>query len=123
MLFVVDAQLPQLLAAQLTSLGHIAVHVKSLPRGGDTSDAEVAAFADREARIVVTKDVDFANSHLLRGTPRRLLHVRTGNIKNTDLLGLFVQFVRPIEHAFAESDHVELFTSALVVHPQSTGRR
>lgn len=119
MRFIVDAQLPQLLAARLTSLGHDAVHVKSLPGGGDTSDAELAAFADREARIVVTKDVDFANSHLLSGTPRRLLHVRTGNIKNTDLLALFVQFIRPIEHAFVESDHVDLHTSALVVHPRS----
>lgn len=62
MRFVVDAQLPQRLAVHLSSLGHDAVHVKALSRAGETSDAEIAAYADRENRIVVTKDVDFADS-------------------------------------------------------------
>jgi predicted nuclease of predicted toxin-antitoxin system len=37
---------------------------------------------------VVTKDADFRNSHLLSGSPRRLLIVTTGNITNDALLEL-----------------------------------
>lgn len=116
MRFVVDAQLPQLLAVHLRSRGHDAVHVKALPKAGDTSDAEIAAFADRENRIVVTKDVDFADSHLTRGTPRQLLRITTGNIRNADLLPLVERHIDAIEQAFASADHVELSQTRLVVH-------
>ena len=118
MRLVVDAQLPQRLANRLTALGHDAVHIKTLPNAGDTTDAEIAEFADSEHRIVVTKDVDFYDSHIARGTPRQLLRVMTGNIKNSDLLALFDQHIAAIEHAFSDSDHVELFSSVLVVHPR-----
>lgn len=39
--------------------------------------------------MVVTKDRDFRDSHLLHNFPRRLLVVATGNIANDDLLALF----------------------------------
>lgn len=116
MRFVVDAQLPELLAVHLTSLGHDAVHVKALPKAGDTSDAEISAFADHENRIVVTKDIDFADSHLVRRTPRRLLRITTGNIRNADLLPLFERHLDAIERAFVDADHVELSQTRLVVH-------
>jgi predicted nuclease of predicted toxin-antitoxin system len=45
MRFIVDAQLPQLLATRLTALGHDAVHVKTLPQAGATSDASISQFA------------------------------------------------------------------------------
>src|SRR5579875_364256 len=83
MRFIVDAQLPRLLADQLVTSGHDAVHVKQLPKAGRTGDAEISAFADREHRVLVTKDTDFQESHLLRGTLTRLLRVATGSIKNS----------------------------------------
>jgi predicted nuclease of predicted toxin-antitoxin system len=49
----------------------------------------VAERADDQDRIVVTKDRDFRDSHLLSDTPRRLLVVATGNISNNALLELF----------------------------------
>ncbi|MGL4174999.1 MAG: DUF5615 family PIN-like protein [Dermatophilaceae bacterium] len=54
-----------------------------------TSDARIAEVADEEGRVVVTKDRDFRDAHLLSGSPRRLLVVATGNITNTALLALF----------------------------------
>lgn len=118
MRFVVDAQLPQRLAARLISLGHDAVHVKDLPKAGGTSDAEIAAFADRHGRIVVTKDIDFSDTHLAHGEPRQLLRVTTGNIRNDDLLSLIERNLGAICQAFSVSDHVELSPAHLVVHPR-----
>jgi predicted nuclease of predicted toxin-antitoxin system len=89
MRFIVDAQLPRLLTDHLVASGHDAVHVKQLPKAGGTGDAEISAFADREHRIVVTKDTDFQESHLLRGTPTRLLRVATGNLRNSELIAPF----------------------------------
>ncbi len=73
MRFVVDAQLPETLVDHLPQLGHDAIHVKRLPRGGDTSDSEITAFADAEDRVVVTKDSDFRHTHETGGHPSRLL--------------------------------------------------
>jgi len=49
---------------------------------------ELALAADTEDRVLVTKDRDFRDGHLLRALPGRLLIVTTGNISNRDLLAL-----------------------------------
>ena len=85
MRFLVDAQLPARLARFLTDAGHAAVHTSELPNGNATPDSEINRVADADDRVVVTKDRDFRDSHLLRGTPRHLLVVTTGNITNDDL--------------------------------------
>lgn len=117
MKFLVDAQLPRRLAKELTAVGHDAIHTLDLPHGNKTTDDDVTLVADREGRIVVTKDEDFRNSHLLRGTPRRLLRVKTGNIRNTDLMALFDQHLDAIVEAFSGADDVELSMDELIIHP------
>ena len=92
------------------------MHVKDLPKAGATSDAEIAEFADRENRIVVTKDADFQDSHLLRGTPRQLLRVATGNVRNADLTALFTTFLPTLEVAFDEADRIDLSAFGLAIH-------
>jgi predicted nuclease of predicted toxin-antitoxin system len=68
------------MCARLNALGHDAVHSLSLPAGNRTKDHAIAAFADLEDRIVVSKDTDFLVSHRINGTSRTLLLVTTGNI-------------------------------------------
>ena len=68
---------------------------------------------------MVTKDADFRNSHLLTGSPARLLVVATGNIGNDDLLRLFESRLAEIEEAFTLGDHVELRRGAVVSYPQA----
>lgn len=82
MKFLVDAQLPTRLARFLSSSGHDALHTLELPDGNRTTDARIAEIADGSDRVVVTKDRDFRDSHLLTRSPRRLLVVATGNITN-----------------------------------------
>lgn len=72
--------------------------------------------ADGEDRIVVTKDRDFRDSHLLRSTPRRLLIVTTGNIENNDLLAPFDQHRDAIASALEEVRFVGLRPDRLIVH-------
>ena len=78
MKFLVDAQLPARLAKFLTGKGHDAIHSSDLPDGNRTPDSEIALRADEDGRVVVTKDRDFRDTHLLHRTPRRLLVVATG---------------------------------------------
>ena len=88
--FLVDAQLPQRMTAWLTAAGCNAVHTLDLPDANRTTDVQINELADREQRIVVTKDADFVDSHLLQGRPARLLLISTGNIGNRSLEALLV---------------------------------
>ncbi len=116
MRFLVDAQLPVRLARQISAAGHDVLHTAELPDGNRTTDAEVARRADADDRVVVTKDRDFRDGHLLRSTPRRLLIVATGNISNNDLLALFSLHLDAIAAALDEVRFVEVWPNQLVVH-------
>ena len=116
MKFVVDAQLPAKLSRLLVEAGHDSVHTSQLPEGNRTTDATLANLADDENRVVVTKDRDFRNSHLLRRSPRRLLTVSTGNVANAALLVLFAENLDTVVGALTEADYVELGPSGLIVH-------
>lgn len=116
MRFLLDAQLPVRLARQISAAGHDVVHTSELPDGNRTTDAEIARRADAEDRVVVTKDRDFRDSHLLRSTPRRLLIVATGNISNDNLLALFTEHLEAIVAALDEVRFVELGPDRLIVH-------
>jgi predicted nuclease of predicted toxin-antitoxin system len=114
--FLVDAQLPARLAAFLSEAGHDVLHTTQLPAGNRTTDVAITALADETGRVVVTKDRDFRDGHLLAGSPRRLLVVATGNITNTALLRLFADHLEAITAAFDEADFVEIRPTALVLH-------
>ena len=87
-----------------------------MPSGNRTTDAVIAELADQDDRIVVTKDRDFRDGHVLGGSPRRLLVVATGNITNAALLALFGEHLDAIVAAFDEVDFVESRPTALVLH-------
>ncbi len=122
MKFLVDAQLPARLARRLDKRDHDAIHTSELPNGNRTTDTAIAEFADAEDRVVVTKDRDFRDSHLLGGTPRRLLVVTTGNITNDALLTLVDEHLDPIVRALEEVGFVELRPTHLIVH-EDRGKR
>jgi predicted nuclease of predicted toxin-antitoxin system len=114
--FLVDAQLPLKLARQLGASGHDVLHTSELPNGNRTPDSEIIAVADDQKRVIVTKDCDFRDSHLLRSKPQRLLIVETGNITNNDLLALFDKFLSEIVTALEDAPFVELHFDRLIVH-------
>ena len=84
MRFLIDAQLPPALCGWFGELGFEAEHV-SERLGGQTPDADIAAFVATEGFALVTKDDDFA----LRYPPTdyRLVWLRCGNITNRALRG------------------------------------
>ena len=86
-----------------------------LPDGNRTTDARVIELADREQRVVVTKDADFVDSHTLHGRPAKLLLVSTGNLSNADLEALMVPLIRLIVREFNGNSFLELGRTGLVV--------
>ncbi len=116
MRLLIDAQLPTRLASALAARGHDVVHTSQLQLGNRTPDIEVARVADDEERVVVTKDRDFVDSHILSARPHSMLLISTGNISNGELLNLFVKNLDQIELACETSGLIELSRAAIVVH-------
>jgi predicted nuclease of predicted toxin-antitoxin system len=83
MRFLIDAQLPRRLVAQLRQAGHDAIHTLDLPEGNRTTDRIINELSIKEHYIVVTKDSDFVESFLLTREPWKLLLISTGNISTT----------------------------------------
>jgi len=113
--FLIDAQLPTRLAEFLNRAGHDAIHTIGLPDGNRSTDSQIAQRADAEGRVVVTKDQDFRDGHLLARSPRQLLVVATGNITNGALLAVFELHLDAIVSALDEADFVELSEAALAL--------
>ncbi|MEM9834025.1 MAG: DUF5615 family PIN-like protein [Bacteroidota bacterium] len=116
MKFIIDAQLPQALAIWLNDHGYNAIHTLELPEANRSDDSEIIIIADREDRVVVSKDTDFFDDHILRGKPKRLLIIKTGNIKNRDLIHLFDRNFERIENLFKRYVLIEINRSELIVH-------
>ena len=89
MKFIIDAQLPDTLAFLMHEKGFDIIHTSELPDGNDTTDIEINRLSFAENRVVISKDADFYNSFAAKKEPYKLLHVKTGNFKNSQLLELF----------------------------------
>ncbi len=115
MKFLVDAHLPKRMAAWLVAAGCEAVHTLELPDGNRTTDAEISEVADRDQRVVITKDADFVDSHLLLGRPAKLLLVSTGNISNRGLEELMNPLIPDIVNEFQTYDFLELSQAGIAI--------
>lgn len=94
----------------------IVLHTDDLPDKERTTDTQIRKLAQQESRIVVSKDSDFLDSHLVLQNPAQLLWVATGNIRNAQLFELFQQFWPEIERKFLLHDLLELDNVCLVAY-------
>jgi predicted nuclease of predicted toxin-antitoxin system len=116
MKFLVDAQLPRRLSLWLMKPGYDAKHTLDLPLGNRTPDADLIAIADRDDRVLVTKDDDFVQSFFVSGCPRRLLLVATGNITNEDLFSIWQKHMGLVHNAFLAAQFVEFSRAEILIH-------
>jgi predicted nuclease of predicted toxin-antitoxin system len=65
--------------------------------------------------VVVTKDSDFVNSHLLFGRPARLLLITTGNVSNRQLEHLLMPLIPAIVTLFQSHSFLELNPRGIVI--------
>ncbi|MEZ5040307.1 MAG: DUF5615 family PIN-like protein [Saprospiraceae bacterium] len=104
--FIVDTQLPPRLAYSLKDLGADAIHTTYFENGHLLDDGEIIKIAAKEDRIVVTKDSDFRDYLLLKGSPPSLLLIKTGNILNKDLIQLIQQNYIAISKLFEDGNNM-----------------
>jgi predicted nuclease of predicted toxin-antitoxin system len=99
----------------LAAAGCNAIHSLDLPNANRSTDEQINEVADREQRVVITKDADFVDSHILRGRPPKLLLISTGNISNRDIESLLAPLIPDIVREFGPHSFLELGRDGIVV--------
>ncbi len=116
MKFLMDANLPYKLTISLKDKGYDVIHTDDLPDKERTKDNEIRNISIKEDRIIITKDSDFLDSHLINGIPAKLLLVTTGNIVNKALIQLFDNYFKTIADLFRFYDLIELDNKEIIGH-------
>ncbi len=116
MRFLIDANLPFKLAKILTDKGYDVIHTDDLPNKERTKDREIRKISIDQNRIIISKDSDFLDSHLINGVPEKLLFVSTGNIINKSLIQLFNNHFETIVVLFNSYDLIELNNEQIIGH-------
>lgn len=80
----------------LTSRGFDCIHVNHILDKWHTTDVDSAIYADKNDRILITKDVDFKNSYLLKKKPKKTVRIVLGNTSNKDLLKHFAKHLEQV---------------------------
>ncbi len=115
MKFLVDAQLPRRMCGWLIDCGHDALHTLDLPLGNRTPDQALIERADLDGRILVTKDDDFVHSRLVRGSPRLLWLIATGNVDNHALESMIRAALPRVQQAFDTGSFIEMARHRLTI--------
>ena len=116
MKFLVDAQLPKSLSEFLNYKGYHSIHTLDLPDKNLSQDRYISKFANQENRIVISKDVDFLESFLLKSEPEKLIIVKTGNISNKLLLKIFDDNLNLLIEMISRSNLVEINSTEIAEH-------
>ena len=74
------------------------------------------ALANKDLRVLITKDTDFEITHELGQGPPKLLLIITGNIHNDELLALFARHDETLVRLLNQHTFLELSRSQLIVH-------
>jgi predicted nuclease of predicted toxin-antitoxin system len=103
--FVVDNQLPSVLAEYLRKRGFDCRHVLDVGLG-DALDSDICRYAELEERIIISKDEDFFFLAKQRETKIRVIWVRLGNCRTPALLAAFERSWPRIESCLQAGDRI-----------------
>lgn len=87
MKLIIDAQLPNSLCEYFNDCD--CKHTKQLKKGNQTKDSSVNELSINEKRVVITKDTDFYYSYLASHKPYKLVLVKLGNMRLSELKKYF----------------------------------
>lgn len=116
MKFIVDAQLPKSLSDFLKRKGFDSLHTLELPDKNKTKDTWINKLSVLENRIVISKDLDFLESFLVKSEPKKLILIKTGNITNTHLLEIFSKNLDLLLEMIERSNLVEINRTDIAEH-------
>jgi len=102
--FLCDVHISIKFAKFIELKGYNCIHVNTILDSWFTKDQDISKFVDQEGMILISKDIDFKNSHFVKNTPRKLVKINLGNISNDDLIAIFDNILPQIGSTFLNND-------------------
>ena len=96
--------------------GHDSIHTIELPLKNKTDDTKILKIAEEESRIVISKDSDFLEMHLVNKKPEKLILIKTGNISNPELLVIFEKYIERLCELIQTNSLLEINKTVIIVH-------
>jgi predicted nuclease of predicted toxin-antitoxin system len=90
MKFLLDENLPPTLATAIGSIYPGSAHVHDCGFGA-ADDAAIWVYAREQGFVIVTKDSDFEQLSMMKGSPPKVIWLRTGNCTTAALNELFIR--------------------------------
>ena len=117
MKFLCDVHIARKVAYFLDRKCELAIHANDVLSGSATKDAALAQFADEGDLILISKDADFLNSHLIHRVPKKLIKINLGNIPTGDLMRLLERHFEHIRIQNAKNFFlIEIFPETIRVY-------
>lgn len=88
MKLLIDSQLPPALARHIDASGTSCIHVRDVGLAR-ASDHTIWDYAKLHNLVIVSKDQDFREMAILKGSPPQVIWVRLGNCRRIDLIAAF----------------------------------
>ncbi|MCB0841332.1 MAG: DUF5615 family PIN-like protein [Bacteroidetes bacterium] len=85
------------------------------PKGPLLQDDEIINIAIDEDRIILTKDQDFLDHYMLKGSPPKVIMLQFGNISNTDLLKYFQANQMTLNNLLTGGAELILFSRSRII--------
>jgi len=92
---ICDVHISRKVVGFFQSQGVEAIHVNDILEGSETKDYLIAGYADQYGFVVISKDADFKNDHLIKGSPKRLEAIYASSFFHLldNLKAFFFQFL------------------------------
>lgn len=100
----------------MNQTGHDSIHTLKLPDKNKTKDTQILIVANEESRILISKDVDFLESFIVKSQPKKLTLMKTGNIANKYLIKIFANNLELMLRMLSRSNLIEVSNTEIVEH-------
>jgi len=101
--FLLDAQLPTILARRLTELGHASAHVSDWLTT-DAPDYAIWNLAVERRHVIITKDADYLVLAQCGAATTPLIWLRLGNCSNAELIAFIELRLDMVQLALAAGE-------------------
>lgn len=84
MVFLCDMHISIKVVKFIERKGYRCIHVNTILDSWFSKDEDISNYVDKNEIILISKGVDFKNSHFLKKSPKKLIKINLGNISNKD---------------------------------------
>lgn len=105
MVFLCDVHISIKFVKVIESKGYRCIHVNTILDSWFTKDEEISNYVDENEMILISKDINFKNSHFVKKSPKKLIKINLGNISNKELIVIFSNILSQIEFAFINNNY------------------